>query len=232
MSRLDPSKATMTTPLNTAATGASPAKRWRLFLGIVLAFVAPLGLGVAASRYRASLCPPDALICGAHGTWAYILTQAVAYLAALPPLIILIVAAVRSAAWAWRVLIVYAVLFVLLVGPLWMVAAAAYYGLTPRGIAVRNGPLGEGKLYAWSSVIHVMADCATGFRGRAVPAFKLTLIDGVVLDPGAEAGFAERYPAIAGALADRQFIYDHSGADAHCPPPYRDMLHDKPGARR
>jgi hypothetical protein len=222
----------MTISLDTAAPSASQAAHWKPFLGILLVFAAPLALGVAASHYRASLCPPDALVCGAYGVWADILTQALAYLAAFPPLIILTVALLRSATWAWRLLLIYAVLFVVLVGPLWMVAAAAYYGVTPRGIAVRDNPLGDGKLYLWSSVIHVAADCAIGFGGGAVPAFKLTLIDGVVLDPGVEDGFAARYPAVAGALADLPFIYDNSGATAHCPPPYRDLFRPRPGAHQ
>jgi hypothetical protein len=124
------------------------------------------------------------------------------------------------------VLLVYGGLLAVLLVPLWMMAAASYVSVTPRGIVQRDGPLADGKIYPWVNVIHIAADCAAG-----IPEFKLTFSDGNVLDLAAADGFAAQYPSIDKALAAAAFIYDGHGAREHCPAPYIEMFKAKPGAR-
>jgi hypothetical protein len=221
----------MTTALaNTDPRSASPATPWVVLLGTIVAFAAPLGLGVATSDFRASLCPPDALICSGFGIWALTLTQVLPYLAFFPPLLILGVAAARSPVLAFRVLLVYGALFVLLLAPLWMLAAPSYYTMTPRGIVRQDGPLGQGRLYDWTRVVQIVADCSAGTLGDVIPIFAITLADGTVLDPAAVDGFVAQYPAIAKALAGSFFTYDNGGLSAHCPAAYRGLFGQKPGS--
>jgi hypothetical protein len=212
-----------------ARRGASSRKFRLVLLGIAAAFAAPLGLGLAANLMRGSLCPPDALVCAGYGIWALALGQALPYLAFFPPLLFLGVAQARPAALALRVLAIYGALFVVLIVPLWMFSAASYYGVTPRGIVRRAGPLAPGKLDAWINVVQVVADCSSRTLGDPTPAFKLTLIDGVVLDLAAADGFDAHYPGISQALAGSSFTYDNYGASEHCPAPYRELFSEKPG---
>jgi hypothetical protein len=200
-------------------------------LGIVLAVAVPIGLGFAADLMRASLCAPDAWACAAHGRWALILARAIPYLAVIPPLLILVIALARSTALASRVLMIYGAVFFLSLTPLWMLAAASYYSITANGIVRQDGPLGVGRIYFWGNVIQVDADCSARMFGDARPEFKLTLIDGSIVDAAAADGFVAHYPALSAALAASSFIYNNKGAQAHCPAPYLELFRDKPGAR-
>jgi hypothetical protein len=220
----------MTTLAEGGTRTAASSRKSRLVLsGIVLAFATPVGAGLTANLMRASLCPPDAWVCAGYGPWAQTLAQALPYLAFFPPLLILGVAVARSAALAWRVLLVYGAVLVLLLVPLWMEAAASYFAVTPRGIVRRDGPLSEGTIYRWYNVLAIGADCAAGTLGDAAPEFKLTLSDNTVLDVAAADGFVAHYPEISQALAGLIFIYDNQGARDHCPAPYLELFSEKPG---
>jgi hypothetical protein len=210
-------------------TNASSRKSW-LALGIVLAAAVPVGLGFGADLMRASLCSPDAWACAADGRWARVLARAIPYLAVIPPLLILVIALARSTALALRVLMAYGALFVLSLAPLWMLAAASYYSITANGIVRQDGPLGAGRIYFWENIIQVDADCPARMFGDAHPEFKLTLIDGSVVDAAAAEDFVAHYPALSAALAASSFIYNNKAAQAHCPAPYPELFRAKPGA--
>jgi hypothetical protein len=220
----------MTTLADGDARRGASSRKFRLVLsGIAAAFAAPLGLGLAANLMRGSLCPPDALVCAGYGIWALALAQALPYLAFFAPLLILGVALARPAARALRVLAIYGALFVALIVPLWMFAAASYYGVTPRGIVRRAGPLAPGKLDTWINVALVVADCSSKTLGDSTPVFKLTLVDGAVLDLATADGFVAHYSGISQALAGASFAYNNHGVSEHCPAPYRELFRDKPG---
>jgi hypothetical protein len=219
----------MTTLVEGQTVAASSRKPRLIVLGIVLAVAAPVLAGVTANLMRSSLCPTDAWICAGHGIWAQIFAQALPYLAVFPPLLILGVALARSAALALRVLVIYSVSFVVLMVPLWMMAAASYYSLTPRGLVRWDGPFARGALYSWENIVQATADCSSRTLGGPAPVFKLRLIDGVVLDLAAADGFAEHYADISEALAASSFGYDNNGSSEHCPAPYLDLFRAKPG---
>jgi hypothetical protein len=214
-----------------ARAGASSRKSRLVALGILLAFAAPVGAGLAANLMRSSLCPSDAWLCGGYGIWAQILEQALPCLAFFPPLLILGLAVARSAALAWRVLVVYGALFVLLILPVWMMAAASYFSMTPRGIVRQDGPLGEGKIYRWINVTYIDADCSLTTAGDAAPWFKLMLSDNVVLDAATADGFVEHYAKLSQALSASSFLYNNYGAREHCPAQLRELFAAKPGTR-
>ena len=112
---------------------------------------------------------------------------------------------------------------------LWVIltvnAVFSYYCITPREILLSSNLFTGPKIYEWTSVERVVAQCShvSGPHPRDVLRLELVTREGQVFD-AARGPLYVAVKTVSGALADLSYSYDVAGVLDTCPAQYRAAL--------